>query len=133
MDEDGAKYQRVARLQYAEIERLRGQLDQLRTENQRLLDWIMGEAPDALTTLQRVYRDPKTKEENTIKAANACLDRELGKPVKTVNNVVSIEQFTATMEANWQRLQAEKHQKMLEAKVIEPSPTILGSDPDPAA
>ena len=35
-----------------ENDALRAELAQLRTENQRLIDWIMGEA-DALTTLQR--------------------------------------------------------------------------------
>jgi hypothetical protein len=80
MDEDGAKYQQVARLQYTEIERLHAELGQLRTENRRLLDWIMGKEPDALTALQRVYSDPKTNENNRIKAAASALPFERSKP-----------------------------------------------------
>jgi hypothetical protein len=121
------KFREVARLQHKEIERLNTQLDQLRAENRHLLDWIMGDTPDALVALQRLYLDPKTKEENKIKAANAAIAYERAKPAATVNNVVSFERFHATLETNWQRLQAEKHQKMLEAKVIEHQP------PDPAA
>jgi hypothetical protein len=42
------KYHEVARLQHWEIERLHGELNELRTQNSRLLDWtIMGEEPDA--------------------------------------------------------------------------------------
>jgi hypothetical protein len=58
-------YESVIRLQMAEI-------DKLRTENARLLAWIMGDA-DALTTLQAVYQNPESSEGNRIKAAAASL------------------------------------------------------------
>jgi hypothetical protein len=74
------KFQQVARLQYAEIERLHAELAALRAENHRLLDWIMGEEPDALAALQRVYSDPKTNENNRIKAAASALPFERAKP-----------------------------------------------------
>jgi hypothetical protein len=63
------KFREVARLQHAEIERLHGELDQMRIENQRLVSWIMGDEPDALATLQRIYSDPKTPQANVIKTA----------------------------------------------------------------
>ena len=58
-----------------ENDALRAELAQLRTENQRLIDWIMGEA-DALTTLQRTYLDPKTLTSDRIKAAGAAIAYE---------------------------------------------------------
>ena len=75
-----SEYQEVARLQYDEIEKLRAALDQLRTENQRLLRWIMGEEPDALAELQRVYSDPKTSENNKVRAAIGAISFERSKP-----------------------------------------------------
>ena len=62
------RFECVIRLQMAEI-------DKLRAENKRLLDWIMGDA-DALTTLQRTYLDPKTLTSDRIKAAGAAIAYE---------------------------------------------------------
>ena len=59
------RFECVIRLQMAEI-------DKLRAENKRLVDWIMGDA-DALTTLQAVYQNPQASEGNRIKAAAASL------------------------------------------------------------
>jgi hypothetical protein len=61
----------IIELQIAEIEKLRA-------ENQRLIDWIMGDA-DAHTTLQSIYLDPNAPQGNRIKAANAAIPFEKGK------------------------------------------------------
>jgi hypothetical protein len=62
------KYEYIIRAQMTEI-------DKLRTENKRLVDWIMGDA-DALTCLQAVYNNPASSEGNRIKAAAASLPFE---------------------------------------------------------
>ena len=62
------KYEYIIREQMAEI-------DKLRTENKRLVDWIMGDA-DALTCLQSVYNNPASSEGNRIKAATGALPFE---------------------------------------------------------
>jgi hypothetical protein len=58
----------IIELQIAEIAKLRA-------ENQRLIDWIMGDA-DAHTVLQSVYNNPASSEGNRIKAAAASLPFE---------------------------------------------------------
>jgi hypothetical protein len=62
------RFECVIRLQMAEI-------DRLRAEVQRLIDWIMGDA-DAHTCLQAVYNDPTASQGNRIKAAAASLPFE---------------------------------------------------------
>jgi hypothetical protein len=62
------RFECVIRLQMAEI-------DKLRTENQRLLDWIMGDL-DSLTVLQSIYTNPTSTEGNKIKAAASALPFE---------------------------------------------------------
>src|SRR6516162_7366235 len=99
----------VVRTQMTAIDELRGQLGQLRTENQRLLNWIMGDEPDALTALQRVYSDPKTSVLDDFK--------------EKVRNI-----RLRTLEQDLARWAAEDA-----AKTIEHQGTILGSDGDPAA
>ena len=79
---EGEEFRRVAKLQYVEIERLRAALSQLNAENQRLLSWIMGEEPDALATLQKVYSDPRTSVPDVIKSASAALGYERSKPAQ---------------------------------------------------
>jgi hypothetical protein len=61
------KYEYIIRAQMTEI-------DKLRTENKRLVDWIMGDA-DALTCLQSVYNNPASSE-GWIKAATGALPFE---------------------------------------------------------
>jgi hypothetical protein len=147
MDEDGARYQQVARLQYAEIERLHGQLNQLRAENQRLISWIMGDEPDALTYLQCTYSDPNASEARRDKCAIGALAYERAKPAATVNNVFSLANYL-DQQAQLRKQQAAKvieHQPT-EAKTpwpppsgqpldldAEPAPTILGEGSEPAA
>jgi hypothetical protein len=122
----------VVRTQMTAIDELRGQLGQLRTENQRLLNWIMGDEPDALTALQRVYSDPKTSVPDVIKSANAALPFERSKPA-SVSVVLDFKEKVRnirlrTLEQDRARWAAEDA-----AKTIEHQGTILGSDGDPAA
>jgi hypothetical protein len=141
-----SQYAQVARLQHAELERLHAELDQLRTENQRLIAWIMGDGPDALTELQRVYSDPRTNENNKLKAAGLALPFERAKPVST-SVVVDWAEYTRSIrlkalekdKARW----ALEGTKVLDATPVGPRkpldldaptpPTILGEGPEPAA
>jgi hypothetical protein len=54
---------------------LKAEIEALRAENQRLLDWIMGNT-DALTCLQAVYQSPESSEYSKIKAAVGALPFE---------------------------------------------------------
>ena len=132
------KFQEIARLQHKEIERLDIELAALRAENRRLLDWIMGEGPDALLALQRVYSDPKTNENNVIKAAASALPFERGKPAQVV---VQVDFRERVRNARLRQLELDKAEwARQEARLdldAEPAPTILGHDgggeADPAA
>ena len=62
------RFEHVIKLQIAEIAKLR-------TENKRLLDWILGNT-DALTCLQAVYQNPESSEYSKIKAATGALPFE---------------------------------------------------------
>ena len=133
------KFQEIARLQHKEIERLDNELAALRTENQRLLNWIMGEGPDALLTLQKVYSDPKTSVPDVIKSANAALGYERSKPAQ-VSVVIDFKERVRNArlrqleldKAEWARQDAEKKQPLdLDGPIPE---TILGGpEADPAA
>ena len=126
----------IVKLQMTEIDRLRLELGRVTTERDELrqhLENLAPGAPDAHACLRRIYNDPEAKEAERRAAASTAIGYERPKPAAVVNNVVSFKEFHATLESSWQRLQAEKHQKMLEAQVIEPSPTILGEGPEPAA
>jgi hypothetical protein len=129
------KFREVARLQHREIERLHVQLGQLRDENQRLLSWIMGEEPDALLALQKVYSDPKTSEPNVIKAASAALGYERAKPpTMSVNaGVLDFRGYVRTIRMRQQEKDKARWAAEAEAKVIEHQSTILGSDHGPEA
>jgi hypothetical protein len=104
-------------------------IDQLRTENQRLLDWIMGEGPDALLALQRVYSDPKTNENNVIKAAASALPFERGKPAQVV---IEVDFRERVRNARLRQLELDKAEwaRQDAAKL---APTILGHDGGPEA
>jgi hypothetical protein len=111
-----ADLKQIVQLQMAEI-------DQLRAENQRLVAWIMGDAPDALTTLQKVYSDPKTSVPDVIRSCNAALPFEKAKPAQTVNNIHTL---FDTLERAHQR---DRELRQANAKVIEHAPatgTVLG-------
>jgi hypothetical protein len=79
MDEEGAKYQQVARLQYEEIERLRAAIREKDTELDVLIAWIAGDA-DALGALQSVYADPRSSPAIKTKAAIGAIAFERSKP-----------------------------------------------------
>ena len=139
-DDYESEYQEVAKLQFEEIARLRTALDQLRTENQRLLRWIMGEEPDALAELQRLYSDPKTNENNKVRAAIGAIGFERSKPA-SVSVVVDFKSrvHDARMQTVELRKQEWTHQPPLDLDAPTPA-TILGGDhegealgPEPAA
>jgi hypothetical protein len=92
-----------------ENDALRAELAQLRAENQRLVDWINGDA-DALTTLQRTYLDPKTSTTDRIKAAGAAIAYERPKLS------VSVHVGPALLG---ERLDAARAMKTIDPKVIE--------------
>jgi hypothetical protein len=53
----------------------KAEIEALRAENKRLIDWIMGDT-DALTCLQAVYQSPESSEYSKIKAAVGALPFE---------------------------------------------------------
>jgi hypothetical protein len=63
-------------------------IDQLRTENQALVDWIQGDS-DALTCLQTIYNSSTSSEANKVKAAAAAIGYE--RPKMTPTNLVVID------------------------------------------
>jgi hypothetical protein len=95
-----------------ENDALRAELTQLRAENQRLVDWINGDA-DALTTLQRTYLDPKTSTSDRIKAAGAAIAYERPK--------LSVQVHVGPAQLG-ERLDQAKAMKTIEPKVIEHQP-----------
>jgi hypothetical protein len=107
----------VVRLQMAEI-------DRLRAENQRLVGWIMGEEPDALTALQRVYSDPQTTVPNVIKSAAAAIGWERQKPA-SVSVVIDFKERVR----NARLRQLELDRVRWAAEAIEHQP----EEPEPAA
>jgi hypothetical protein len=136
-DDYESEYQEVAKLQFEEIARLRTALDQLRTENQRLLRWIMGEEPDALAELQRLYSDPKTNENNKVRAAIGAIGFERSKPA-SVSVVVDFK--SRVHDARMTTIEARKagwsRQEPLDLTGPTPATVLGGSDavgPDPAA
>jgi hypothetical protein len=135
MDEDGAKYQQVARLQYAEIERLRAVVKQRDAELDGLVSWIAGDQ-GALEFLQSIYADPRQSTANRLKSSLGALPFERGKPA-AVGVVIDFK--ARVRNARLKAMERDKARWALEdaAKVIEHEPTILGSDetldPEPAA
>jgi hypothetical protein len=79
MSDDYEQYREIARLQYAEIERLRALINQRDTELDALVGWIAGDQ-DALSALQAVYADPRTSVPNKVKAAIGAIAFERSKP-----------------------------------------------------
>ena len=127
-----ADLKQIVQLQMAEI-------DKLRAENRRLLGWIMGDEPDALLALQKVYSDPKTSVPDVIKSASAALGYERSKPAQ-VSVVIDFKERVRNArlrqleldKAEWARQDAEKKQPLdLDGPIPE---TILGGpEADPAA
>jgi hypothetical protein len=127
-DDHIAQLEHVVRTQMAAIDKLRDEVAQIEAENRRLLGWIMGDAPDALLALQKVYSNPRTTEPNVIKAASAALSYERPKPASQTNVTFSLLNYLE------KRRLADLEAK---AKVVEHAPagSILGHDggPEPAA
>jgi hypothetical protein len=111
-----------------ENDALRAELAALQVENCRLLKWIMGEEPDALTTLQAIYSDPNTPQANVIKTAIGALPYERSKPAQVVVQVDFKQRVhDARMRANAKlraEFAAEDAAKQLEHQ---PAGTILGT------
>jgi hypothetical protein len=87
------------------------EIDRLRAENQRLVDWIMGDA-DAHTTLQSVYLDPQAPRGDKIKAAAASLPFEKPKlgstePPVIRLNVVPLPELLAQRRARQDQLEGK--------------------------
>jgi hypothetical protein len=132
---EAEEFRRVAKLQYQEIGKLRAQLEQLRAENQRLLDWVMGDAPaDALAYLQRAYNDPNASETRRDKCAIGALPFERSKPAATVHTTHrSLFDTLEFYRLNPQALRDARRQKTIEHQPpldLESSPTALGHDGD---
>jgi hypothetical protein len=96
------RFECVIKLQMTEI-------DKLRAEVQRLVDWIMGDT-DALTTLQSVYQNPASSEANRVKAAGAAIAYE--RPKLTV-------QLRVGPAVLGERLDQARPMKTIEPKVID--------------
>src|SRR6516164_712306 len=127
MDEEGAKYREVARLQYEEIERLRAAIREKDTELDVLVAWIAGDA-DALGALQAVYADPRSSPANKIKAATSAIAFERSKPA-SVSVVVDFKSrvHDARMQTVELRKQEWTRQPPLDLDAPTPA-TILGGD-----
>ena len=69
--------QKIARYELV-LDAQADEIDKLRAENGRLIDWIMGDA-NAHTALQSVYNNPQSSETNRVKAASAAIGYEQGK------------------------------------------------------
>src|SRR6516162_4551643 len=120
---EGEEFRQLARLQYREIEKLRAQLAALQAENRRLQNWIMGDEPDALTALQRVYSDPQSDTGSVIKSASAALPFERSKPA-SVTVLRDWKEYTYSMrmkglERDKARWAAEDAAKFIEAKPLD--------------
>jgi hypothetical protein len=110
-----------------ENEALKADIAALQAENQRLQDWIMGDEPDALTALQRVYSDPQTDQAGVIKSASAALPFERPKPASQVNATFKLFDFMEAMRLKEQQAKTIEHQPKLDLEAPTP-PTILGGD-----
>jgi len=99
MDEEGAKYREVARLQYEEIERLRAAIREKDAELDVLVAWIASDA-DALGALRSVYADPRSSPANKIKTAASAIAFERSKPA-SVSVVVDL--ASARCSGGWKR------------------------------
>jgi hypothetical protein len=118
-----------------ENDALKADLAALQAENRRLQDWIMGEEPDALTALQKVYSNPNTPVPNVIKSAIGALPFERSKPASVVA-LVDWREKTRTIRLRQMELDRARWAAEDAAKVIEhqPATTIPGEgEGDPAA
>jgi hypothetical protein len=125
-----------------ENDELKAELKALMAENRRLLAWIMGEEPDALTNLQRIYSDPNTPLSDQIKSSGLALPFERSKPPSS--SVVVLSEYARDpagytrairlrqLEKDRARWAAEDAAKVIEHQPLDldgPTPeTFLGGD-----
>jgi hypothetical protein len=135
VDEEGAKYQQVARLQFAEIEKLRALIREKDQELDSLIAWIATDA-DALGALQSVYADPRASIPWKVRAAIGAIGFERSKPA-SVSVVVDFK--SRVHDARMQTVELRKQEWTRPLDLDAPA-TILGGDhegdalsPDPAA
>ena len=123
MDEEGAKYREVARLQYEEIERLRAQIREKDAELDVLVAWIAGDA-DAHAALCSVYADPRSSPANKIKTAASAIAFERSKPA-SVSVVVDFK--SRVRDARMQTVELRKQEwTQLDAPILGGEGDALG-------
>ena len=109
------------------IEYQKQEIDRLRAEVQRLIDWIMGDA-DAHTILQSVYLDPAASQGNRIKAAAASLPFERPKltsvepPLKLTAVVVSLKELLEIRRERSLKLQQQNRLCPIDGQILLPQP-----------
>jgi hypothetical protein len=102
------------------------EVDALRAENQRLIDWITGEGgPDALTTLQAIYSSPDTSIPDKIKSSGIAVHFERSKPASVVVQV-DFKQRVHDARMRTLELRRQEWARQDAAKDLDPPPTILG-------
>ena len=127
MDEEGAKYREVARLQYEEIERLRAAIREKDAELDVLVAWIASDA-DALGALRSVYADPRSSPANKIKTAASAIAFERSKPA-SVSVVVDFKSRVHDARMHTVELRKAEWTRQEPLDLDAPTPaTILGGD-----
>jgi hypothetical protein len=119
-----SQYREIARLQYEEIERLRGVIKQRDAELDALVEWIASDA-DAHAVLRSVYADPRQSTPNKVKAAQTAIHFEKSKPASVVVQLDYYEQVRTSRLRTIERDKAE----WAATRTLEHQP----SDPEPAA
>jgi hypothetical protein len=101
------------------IECQKQEIDRLRAEVQRLLDWINGDL-DAHTVLASIYSDPDAPQSNRVKAAAASLPFEKGKVLSVPPPIQFVElvPLAELLEARRTR-QDQLEGNQLEGKVLD--------------
>jgi hypothetical protein len=117
-----AQLEYVIREQMAEIDRLRAVVDRQGHEIEDLVAWIGGEK-NALSALQAVYVDPRTKPDLKVKAASAAAPYESAK-VSSANGGLVLRMDWYKDLTKRQRLKANAEIKAAAGKLIEHQPTV---------
>ena len=124
--------QKLVRYEYV-LDAQMVEIDKLRAEVKRLLDWIMGDA-DAHTCLQAVYNDPAASQTNRVKAASAAIGYELRKPaeppVLRIADLMPLQDLLEARRARQDRLQAAAELEQPPFKVLNFLPLSNGKRGD---
>jgi len=127
------RLEHACRAQNVRIDEQRARIQELEIENQRLIDWIMGDA-NAHTALQAVYNNPNSSEANRVKAAAAAINYEQGK-VRDEPPVLELKAWMPLSELVPIRmkrdLELEAEQAPLRGKRSEPSLPSMDLLPKP--